>query len=380
MRKRIVFITTTNAVPQRTLLISRLLGADNDVFHICWRRSPVTNLEKEKMYLIDAGSCTSFAFSAVRMLLRRNFDCAVFSDFRLFPFVLPLCKVKRAKILYDRQEVPTVTTAERINRMTGINFDHALSFAERLENLFCNHSDGILIISLTNGMEVKISSAKNNTAVVLNTPDTSVQPKPYEIPEIEGKNLIIYSGGISEEMGLKQYLRLIKKIRTHTDENVHLLLIGHLWTLNEAGLTEIIRNEACAEYVTYKKWIPYDNLLSVLSRAKLGLALFDNTHEKFKHMLRGSSRKIFTYMACGIPVVTNSPLGDFVSDEGCGILVDYKNEDEFYRRTVELLKDDETRRKMGSRGKDAIHARYNWGRESAKVKLIFENMWKQPSC
>jgi glycosyltransferase involved in cell wall biosynthesis len=377
MRKRIVFITTTNAVPQRTLLISRLLEADNDVLHICWRRSSVSNLEKEEMHLIDAGSCTSFAIKAVRMLLRRNFDCAVFSDFRLFPFVLLLCKAKRTKILYDRQEVPTVTAAERINKMTGINFDHAFSLAERLENLFCNHSDGVLIISLSNEMEVKISSVNNNTAVVLNTPDTSVQAKPYEIPEIEGKNLIIYSGGISEEMGLKQYLRLIKNIRTRTDENVHLLLIGHLWELDESKLKKIIQAEECTEYVTYKKWIPYENLLYVLSQAKLGLALFDNSHEKFKHMLNGSSRKIFTYMACGIPVITNPPLGDFVFNEGCGVLVDYKNEDEFYRRTIELLMDDETRRKMGQRGKDAIFSKYNWQKESRKVKVVFENMWRQ---
>jgi glycosyltransferase involved in cell wall biosynthesis len=376
MRKRIAFITTTNSIPQRTLLVSRLLGADNDVFHICWRRSHISNLDEGQMYLINAGSCTSFALKAVQRLLTTDFDCAVFSDFRLFPFVLPLCKAKRTKILYDRQEVPTVTAAEKINRVTGIYYDHAFAFSKRLENLFCSHSDGVLLISLTNEMEVNISSANKNTAVVLNTPDTTVQPKPYDIPEIRDKNLIIYSGGISEEMGLKKYLRLVKNIRTRTDANVHLLLIGHLWKLDESKLEEFIRTEASPEYVTFKRWIPYENLLSVLSQAKLGLALFDDRHDKFKHMRHGSSRKIYTYMACGIPVITNPPLGGFVLDEGCGVLVDYNNEEDIYKSTIDLLNDEATRQKIGSKGKDAIFSKYNWQNESRKVKVVFENMWK----
>lgn len=93
----------------------------------------------------------------------------------------------------------------------------------------------------------------------------SVKPKPYEIPELNGKKYIIYSGTLSERMGLRQYLHLIKRLREGREKDICLLLTGHLWEITEEELLMMIKQEDLIESVIYKNWIPYENLLSVVS-------------------------------------------------------------------------------------------------------------------
>lgn len=374
-RKRIVMLNMTSAIPQRILLISKVLGESNEIVQLCWCRTRERNLDG--IIEIKAKNFLSFTFILISKMLSLNFDCVVFDDFRLFPVVIPLCKLKRAKILYNRQEIPDVTAAEKINTITKglFSFSLILKLIKRLERIFCRFVDGIITIPLSNSEMREILSYNKNVAVVKNTPDIMVKPEPFEIAELEGKRYIIYAGNISEQTGLTQYLRLVRKLHETANEDIYLLLIGHLWGIKEDYLRHSIILNKAEEYVIYKSWIPYNKLLSVISKAEIGLALFDPRYEKFKHMGIGSSRKIFTYMSCGIPVISNLPLGALILEEKCGIIVKFEDEEELYRKTLFLLRNKKIRRTLGERGKKAILLKYNWQLESEKIKTVFQNMW-----
>lgn len=144
--KKILVVTTSNTIPQRTLLFSKVLEGNNSVLHICWKRHATSNINDSNTALINSKKFMSFATAVFFHILRNNFDSVMFSDFRLFPFIILPCRLKWSKILCDRPEIPTVTAAETVNNLTGINFDMAMSWMEELERLFCKSVNGVLTI------------------------------------------------------------------------------------------------------------------------------------------------------------------------------------------------------------------------------------------
>jgi len=71
-------------------------------------------------------------------------------------------------------------------------------------------------------------------------------------------------------------------------------------------------------------------------------------------------------MFCGIPVISNSPLGSFVESERCGLVISY-NEESLYEAASELLFDKSKRLLLGTNGREAVIRKYNWEQEERKI-------------
>ncbi len=68
-------------------------------------------------------------------------------------------------------------------------------------------------------------------------------------------------------------------------------------------------------------------------------------------------------MAAGVPVLTSRTAEDqfLVSENGCGLVVDYPFDiDAVAEQVATLLKDESRRRDYGLRGLEAVRDRYNW--------------------
>jgi glycosyltransferase involved in cell wall biosynthesis len=145
-----------------------------------------------------------------------------------------------------------------------------------------------------------------------------------------------------------------------------------LWGITEGELAEMVEKKEILDFVVYRSWVPYERVLSVIEKAKVGLALLDPQYEKFKFLKTGASRKIFTYMLCRVPVISGEIGGDIVRKEKCGIVVDYNDVESIYRSTEALLYDESSRRLMGDNGRQAVLKKYNWQIESRKLDEIFQ--------
>ena len=115
----------------------------------------------------------------------------------------------------------------------------------------------------------------------------------------------------------------------------------------------------------------------MLSICKIGLALFNPNNLKFKYLNSGTSRKIFTYMLCGLPIVASKmPLNKVVEEEQCGFLVNYNNLKEIYNACFKLLTDEKLWSKFSANAKNAILTKYNWEKEEEKILNVLNVLEK----
>ena len=93
-------------------------------------------------------------------------------------------------------------------------------------------------------------------------------------------------------------------------------------------------------------------------------------------MGKGTSRKIFTYMQAGLPIVAPNfwEIAKVVEEESCGILVDTTDSKEIANAILYLLKHSEEAKRMGENGRKAIIHKYNWEKESKKLLLVYKRI------
>jgi glycosyltransferase involved in cell wall biosynthesis len=369
-KENIIIIIATNKVPQRTKLIIKRLQSTKKVLALCWARKYTSNINDLPAIEFRARGIFSFAIRMCIWLVRSQYDRVIVSDFRILPLVILVSKFKKAIIIYDRLEIPTVVAAEKICNATKIRHDNLLLLFERIEAWYCKYVDTILTPPVELGVLAEEHSDK--ICILRNVPDPSIETEPYEIIEADNCEYMIYAGTISKNMGLKQYLDLTKRLNDHPGIVMRLLLIGQLWGITEGELAEMIEKKELLDFVVYRSWVSYERVLSVIEKGKVGLALLDPQYEKFKFLKTGASRKIFTYMLCGVPVISGEIGGDIVRKEKCGIVVDYNDVEAIYRSTEALLRDGSARRMMGENGRQAVLEKYNWQIESRKLDEIFQ--------
>jgi glycosyltransferase involved in cell wall biosynthesis len=347
-----------------------------------WEREPKDHILKwlqQRNIRTGNKQFIHFAKEVSSYLLKAQFDCLIFSDFRLFPIAILIGKLKKAKIFYDGQEAPVVTIAQKLSNHIKCRMCVLIRILRNVEILFLWLVDGIVTIPLRDIEIKRYREINKNTEVIRNFPSLPIQYRTIaNYPEeLINKRFIIYSGTIADYTGLYLYLNLMKRFADAAAyKDLILVLAGKLRGIAEDALRETIGRMRLQSSVIYLGWIPYEELLTLIRDAILGLALFDPNHEKFSYVAEGTSRKVYTYMACGIPVVSNTHLGAFVEREQCGVLVPYGDEHLFFE-VRKLLDNNEKRRCLGINGKNAIITKYNWEKESGKIIRVFNNMWKR---
>jgi len=323
----------------------------------------------------------TFLWKVFCHILFANYDVIFFSSPILFPIVLIPARARKTRILFDYHAFPIATVIDSLNKISSISrLGHVEGIARTLENFFIKTANGVIMTPLVEKEMRRVSTYQNNIEVVSNFPSLDVKPRGTDcLNSLVGRRFIIYCGTIASYTGSQLYFELMKRLRDNYYSDVMLVLAGKLSGISAEELQMAIKNMQLEDSVVYLRWIPYEELLSIISHAQIGLALFDPSHLKFRYISEGTSRKIYTYMYCGIPVVTNPPLGEFVRHEQCGIVITY-NIEELYSAVVNLLKDDDLRRYLGHNGKNSVLTKYNWERESEKVIKVFENMWSVKQC
>lgn len=376
--RRIAVIHPTNAIAKRVLLISGTLQHYGSVRHICWKRFPRSNVSDG--LLISASSFVAFSFGVLVHLLGRHYDGLLVDDLRLVPVTL-LARIRGTRVIYNRQEVPTATLAEKLCDMFSLSFPRAIGISEWIENWFGRHVDCVVTIPLREEYMVRIRQWGRPVESVWNVPDTRNAELPVTPVRSLGSRYFIYSGGISEKFGLRQYLRLASRLRDYTislgEPPIKLVLIGHLWNLSRVELFSLIDKEAGRDCVEYKEWVPYEELIPILHGALFGVSIYDPDYAKFRYMGEGASRKIFTYMECGLPVIASPPFGVTVARENSGFCIDYADEVGLFEKAKVLISDSTKRMQMRKNGIEAIRQRYCWQNEETKLHSLFRSCFAE---
>ena len=249
---------------------------------------------------------------------------------------------------------------------------------ERSEMQLLKLTDGVLVVDSKNDeLLEKVRKVQPNCECLMNYPSKYVAINEKEVKEFQeklgGRKLLVYAGNIFAAKGLYSYLRLVSRLK-EVEPSVLLIIVGALsFGEYRDKLDTIIREMRLNEYVQILPWMKYNTLLGLLRNARVGLSLLDPGVFYYKRTSVGNSRKTFTYLQAGVPVLVSlKPVGDFVESHGVGRYVDYEDEEAIFLAAREILLNDDLFEQMGRRAKKVIKNKCNWENELFKVERVFE--------
>lgn len=372
---RFVVINAINRLPVRTEKIIRFLKRrGQEVKLIMWGRScsefdNYSNLV-DNYSVFRTQNITVFLLRAFIVTIKVRPDYVFCSDIRMLPLAIFIRFFCNSSVYYDNKEFPASTFAIRMKNTFKVSERYSMVIFEIMEGLMLRMVQGIISIPIIFSRHSYIPKHPN-FSIVINAPSIETDiPLPKDIEQFKdkyrGKILLIYAGTISVDKGFDKYLRLIRRLSIY-NTNIQLLLVG--FDLLEKGISipdDIIN------YVEVLPFIPYQKMLGLLSICSIGLAVFNPLNTKFRFLGSGTSRKILTYMHCGLPVVASRmPLNNMIEEFGAGMLVDYEDEDGLYEACIKLLKCDKMHAKMRRNANKAVHDLFNWEKEERKIEQIF---------
>nr|WP_232345600.1 glycosyltransferase family 4 protein [Paenactinomyces guangxiensis] len=218
------------------------------------------------------------------------------------------------------------------------------------------------VITATESISDEFQEAKK-VIVIKNYP----LPVPMIEKTEEGKNLILYVGGISYLRGYREMIQMMEFIPPDLKAELHLI----------GPLQHIAPEDRDVEQLRQKNIylhgrIPFDDVQKWLGKGKVGLVCL-HPIENYRESL---PIKMFEYMAAGLPLVaTDFPLWKkIVEGSQCGFTVDALNPKDIADQVVRLLSDDTLRVQMGKNGRQAHETTYNWGVEERKLLSLYQTL------
>lgn len=333
------------------------------------------NLYVERFYIPDKFLFMKFIYIYLVMskkVLREPVEIILCTNIKLLPLAIFLGKIKKAKVIHDSCEIPSVTIRTQLKHYLPNALANLFAILfHRIEMSLSHHPDYILTTdSKENMLYKKFVKVNVNTQVIYNVPSIKVPIDKVMIEQLKHKfknaKIIIYAGNIKKSTGFQQYLDVYGRLNPEI-KDLNLLFIGNM----EDSIKRhyIFKEENGIKFID---WIPYEEMLCYLSISQIGLALLDPEEEKFRLLSKGNSRKIFTYMYSGIPIIASRmQYASIIKENKCGFLVNYDDIDEIASRIIYLLKNPEVANAMGERGKAAIFDKYNFEIEKSKLKRLF---------
>ena len=223
----------------------------------------------------------------------------------------------------------------------------------RIENRIVKELSAV--VTVVEGVVSHMEKMGVKTVLVKNYPDIESLPSPAEW-SIKA-NQICYVGDFTRIRGLFEIITSMSEIEAQ-------LIVAGRWS--DRSLKEDLDNLGIPPNVSDLGFVTKNQVQEIFRDSKVGLVLF---HPAPNH-LDALPNKLFEYLAAGIPVVASNFgwLKKIVEDYDCGIAVDPLNQSEIIKAVNTLLQDQETARKMGENGRQAVLSYFNW--ETEKMKLV----------
>jgi glycosyltransferase involved in cell wall biosynthesis len=188
---------------------------------------------------------------------------------------------------------------------------------------------------------------------------------------------LVHIGLFNRHRGWPQMLEAMSLLR---DTDVQFLSIGGFDDGSEGEFFAEIERRGLAASVRHLDWVPYDEVLSYVRAARMGMVLFQ-PGEKF--MVLGSPHKMFDYMLAGRPLLVPAfapDIAGIVREHRCGFLVDVSRP-ELIARACRIAKESPAELElMGARALDAVHERYNWEHEAGVLLDVYMRLAADFPC
>ena len=186
-----------------------------------------------------------------------------------------------------------------------------------------------------------------------------------EIDWSQKKNQVCYVGGISRVRGIHKMVQAMEFVNSDTQFSLG-------GSFNEPSFEQKVKAEASWKKVNELGWLSRNDVRKILQESVAGLV----TLYPIVNYLDSLPVKMFEYMATGLPVIASDfPLWkDIIEGNNCGLCVDPLDPKAIAKAIDYLVTHPNEAEKMGRNGQKAIHEKYNWSNEEAKLLKFYTTL------
>jgi len=283
--------------------------------------------------------------AALSAALRQPIDAVHSHDFDTLLLGVVVSRIKRIPLVYDAHEHYAMMVATDLPKPLT-------QLMDRLEAILVRRA-ALVIAANEKIAEYLRPHVRGRLTVVSNCID--LPEMTASVARSEGRLKIFYAGALEPLRFIEECADAVRK-----RDDCMLSVAGQ-------GRLEEDMERRAGEKVAFLGYLDYPEMLNRMSRCHVVLCLMDPSNENNRI---GTPNKLYEGMALGIPLLTSrrTLAGDIVEREGCGLAIDWSEES--FNDAVSVLKDDETRAKMGRAGRKAAESKYNWA--AMRGRLIDE--------
>ena len=179
------------------------------------------------------------------------------------------------------------------------------------------------------------------------------------------KMLILQGSGINMDRGAEEAVTMMQYL-----ENVVLYVIGSGDVFDK--LTELVKTLKLENKVFIKNRMSYQELMEYTKIADLGLSLDKGTNLNYEYSL---PNKVFDYIQAKTPLLVSNrkEIASLVLDNNIGLVVENLDPEKLAQIIKNIFIDQELLKEWRENLVKA-QKRYNWEKESIKLKNIFNNL------
>lgn len=269
---------------------------------------------------------------------------------------------KGHKVVYDAHEDVPDSVAYK-NYLPRVVRSPLASLVDRAELRLASRMSGL--VAATPHIAERLSQAGPPVETVQNFPRTEELGSTPKSVSIRGLFSIAYVGAISVARGARNMIAALE----HLGGEYEFVLAG---SFEADDLRSDLLRSPSWRFVRETGFASREMVAQILSEADVGLVLF----EPERNYLLCYPTKMFEYMAAGIPVIASDfPLWRSIVEEAeCGMLVNPSDPAAVAAALEWLRAHPDEARAMGSRGREAVLSRMNWGAEADKLLAFYSRI------
>ena len=178
---------------------------------------------------------------------------------------------------------------------------------------------------------------------------------------------LLYIGSFYPRHGIQQIIQIIRHIKPKLP-NVKLIMVGSGYSLESA--VRLAKELRLTSHIDFVGEIDYENIPTYINASDVGIFFLTGSGKKYY----GKPIKLYEYMSCGKPVITNEAYGEFVREKGIGIVVSEKDYEQAADTIIQLLKNNALMALMGKKGKKIIRDSISWEVTAKKILNVCETL------